>query len=285
MYEGRVARERADVEKDAAKAERETASENGEKKAERAPTFDELITGRYKRDFDRRVQQILKGRLRDAKGAQARLDQFAPALQIVAERYGLDFSDLQKADPTALVKALEGDQKLYEDAAKQEGVPVDQFIEKKRAQRAEKTAQAARMRQYNEMRMRNQYAQLQRQGAEFRKEVPAFSLAKEMQNGTFARMVATGFPLKTAYYAVHYPELEAQRRSENGQQMRAVAKSAQEQAIAALRANARRPAESGTTPAPATVRKIDIKGLKGNDIKELLSRARRGETLTSDLFT
>jgi hypothetical protein len=291
----RIARQDAGEARGSAKAELE--GEDGAKRsadrnlrtqqqdAGETRSFDELIAGEYKEDFDRRVQQIVRARLRETRAAQDRLNQFAPALQIVAGRYGLDFSDPAQADPAALLKALREDRSLYADEAAKKGVEVEKLMRQKRVERELQQARAFRARVEGEARIRQRYGQLRASADAFQKKEPGFSLAREMRNDTFARMVVTGFPLETAYHAAHYAELEEKRRAASDARMREVAQSASQKAANAVRLNGLRPSENGTGGAAAALSKIDISKLTRNDIRELTARAARGEVFPSNLFT
>lgn len=238
------------------------------------PTFKELIEGDYKDEFSKTMQGIVKNRLKEAKGAEERLGKYMPALQIIAERYGIDHED---AD--GLLKALEQDQSLYEDEAIREGVSVEHYMRTKQLERQVAQANALREQQMQEAQMREQYARLQEQADAFREKVPSFDLATEMQNETFARMVVTGFPVDNAYYATHYAEIEAQRQQETQQQLRTVAQTAQQQAAAAIRSGQRRPTENGLNNIPATQPRSDPSRLTLQEIREMGKRARRGEEI------
>ena len=257
----------------------QVAAANTEAQAPVKPTFQELIEGDYKDDFSKTMQGIVQKRLKTAKDAEDRLSRLAPALQIVAEKYGLDFTDVSTADPDALIQALEQDRSLYEEEAYREGVSVEHYMRTKQLERQVAAANAQKAQQAEEAKMREQYARLQEQADAFRQKVPAFNLAAEMQNETFARMVVTGFPVENAYYAIHYAEVEAQRQQQTQEQLRTVAQTAQQQAAIAIRSGQRRPTENGISNTPATSTKPDPRSLSLAEIREIKRRAARGETI------
>lgn len=239
------------------------------------PTFQQLIEGEYKDEYSKHTQGIIKARLKEAKGAEERLKKLDPALQTLAQRYGLN-----EPDPDAIVKAIESDQSLYEDEAMREGIPVEQLMKQRRLEREVAQSRAMRAQQQQEATMREQYARLQEQADAFKSKIPEFNLGSEMQNETFARMVVNGFPLENAYYATHYAEIEARQKAQSEQQMREVAQTAQQAAANAIRSNARRPTENGLNNAtPAQVR-TDPSQLSLKEMRELRERARRGEEIS-----
>ena len=244
------------------------------------PTFQQLIEGEYKDEYSKHTQGIIKARLKEAKGAEERLKKLDPALQTLAQRYGLNVSDPAGLDLDAIVKAIESDQSLYEDEAMREGIPVEQLMKQRRLEREVAQSRAMRAQQQQEAAMREQYARLQEQADAFRSKIPEFNLGSEMQNETFARMVVNGFPVENAYYATHYAEIEARQKAQSEQQMREVAQNAQQAAANAIRSNARRPTENGlNNTTPAQVR-TDPSQLSLKEMRELRERARRGEEIT-----
>lgn len=64
--------------------------------------FETLIRGQYKKEFDARVQGILKERLKKLKEGEARLAALEPLAQTLSQRYGTQ-------DPAELAKALDRD--------------------------------------------------------------------------------------------------------------------------------------------------------------------------------
>lgn len=77
----------------------QTAAQGTEDKPRQS--FDELIKGEYKQDFDARVQNILRERFRKNDEASARMQ---PLFEALGKKYNVDASDLD-----ALTKAIDGD--------------------------------------------------------------------------------------------------------------------------------------------------------------------------------
>ena len=70
-------------------------------------------------EYNGRMQQLVQQRLKSSKGAQEMLTTLQPALELLAERYGLDAKQL---DGKALAEAISGDDSLYEEKAQELGV-------------------------------------------------------------------------------------------------------------------------------------------------------------------
>ena len=85
-------------------------------------TFDDLIKGRFKKDYDARVQKAVKDRVKNLKSAKERLDKMEKANQILAMYYGVDAKDAE-----ALANAVEHDDRFFEDKALEMGLDVGTY--------------------------------------------------------------------------------------------------------------------------------------------------------------
>lgn len=123
-------------------------------------------------DYNRQMQKIIQSRLREAKGAAAALETLSPALEIMAQRYGLD---PKQPDYAALAQAIRND-----GSARQ-----------------------------NENAMRRHFDRLTFQARLLQKEHPGFDLGQELKNSAFSRLVApgVGVSVRDAFHAVHHQEL------------------------------------------------------------------------------
>ena len=100
--------------------EEETGVATGEKAAGEAvkekpapdlsSEFEQLINGKYKEQYAKRVQDTVKSRLKSSKAEKDRLDKLMAAVSPIAEKYGI--TDLDDID--GLSKAISGDKSLYE---------------------------------------------------------------------------------------------------------------------------------------------------------------------------
>lgn len=246
------------------------------------PTFQELIEGEYKDEYSKHTQGIVQKRLGPAKDAEARLTQFAPAIQAMAERLGLEYSDVRSIDPAALMKALDEDKSWIEQRALEEGVTTDQMERQIRLEREVSDSRAERA----ALEKARYESEMDAKAQEIKRIVPGFDWRIEsMNNPTFKNLVENGFDMKKALYIAHMDEIEANRQAQIDQQMKSTAEAATAAAAKAVASGARRPAENGTAgAAAASAPKIDINKLKPKDFRELAARAARGEALPSSLF-
>lgn len=203
-------------------------------------TFEALIRGRYRKDFERRVQGILSERLKSHRASEERLRRFEPVLTRLAEKYGLPTGDAGAPDPDALEQALSSEQ-----------TAEDQRVATVHAR----------------------YERAERQAEQARALYPGFELSREMENPVFAGLLAADVDAQTAYEVVHKDEILL-----GG--MRYAAEQAGAQVAEAIRCGALRPVENGVgAPGAASVQTEDPRALTHAQRVALRERVRRGEQI------
>jgi len=244
--------------------------------------FDELVKGEYKADFDARVQEIVKQRLKASKGAEEKLGKYQSALQVLGERYGVDHND-----PDALAKALDEDRAMYEDEAMREGVPVEQYMRTKKLEREVAAYQSQQQQAAQAARDEQEFGGLIQQAAELKATHPEFDLEQAMTTmPDLVRMVlkpprGAGVPLKAAYIALNYDREQARVQQQIQQAMQSTAQTAQAAAAQAIAAGSRRPTENGAGGTAAASTKAGVpQNLTVEQIREYARRAQRGEQIT-----
>lgn len=196
-------------------------------------------------EYQEKMQEVVKKRLKSSKDAEARLQQLAPSIELLARKYGLDADNL---DANALNEAISNDDSYYEEKALEMGVDVStaKLIDKNERDTARAKAEAERTVQ--EQKLHNHLISLQQQGEELKKLFPNFDLMNELQNPAFARMTApdVNISVEDAYHAVHRKEIMAAS-------MQATAQKTAQQMSNSIRAGKNRPTENGTSnQAPST---------------------------------
>lgn len=224
-------------------------------------------------EYNDRMQQVVRDRLRESRGAQDNLRALEPALELLADRYHLDAGNL---DAAALAKAITEDNAFYEQQAEVLGVSPETARRMDQMERFER-----RQRQQQEEDQRQQAARehirgLVQQEAAMRELVPDFDLRRELENPTFARLTApgVGISVQDAYFAVHRKEMQEQI------QRQATQETAQKLA-ASIQANQGRPRENGTSAQAQSTGQVDYRHMPRQQREELKERIRmaaaRGE--------
>ncbi len=234
---------------------------------ERSAQFEALIRGEYKDLYDRRVQDTIQRRLRATEDAVSRYRQLAPALELLAERYGVD-----AADAAALSRAVENDDSFYEHEARERGMSVRQVREWHRTQRENAEMRAELARQASQRRAEELFADWNRQSEELRQIYPAFDLRTELQGETFRSLLRSRVPLRTAFEVVHKDELIPAA-------MQYTAKQVEQKLSRSIAAGQSRPAEGAMGSQGAVQTKSDVSQLTRAERDEIDRRVARGERI------
>lgn len=240
-------------------------------------SFDDLIKGRYKADYDARVQATIQDRLKTSKEREAKT---APIMRALAEQYGVDAEDLD-----GLNEAFLNDPKRYEKEALEQGVSPEtdarlarlkrMEAERESKQKAEAQAAANAKRQAE---LQQHFAGLQQQAAELQKLYPGFDLDSELKNPEFLKMTAPGMNIsvRNAYEAIHRDELR-------GAEMQYATQRTANRISAAVQAGQRRPAENGVQRGSVAVNTAsDPASMSKEYMRQLIERTRRGERIPFD---
>lgn len=249
---------------------------NGEPAA-KEETFEELIKGKYKEDYDRRVQDTISRRFKTADRDKKTLESLEPVLQKLAAKYEVDMSDINDDTLKQLIDAVEEDDTYYEDEAERLGITVRALKSKKKleaenarfkqieAQRQKEAAERAR-----EEQMQRSFSAVRQQGDQLKTEYPDFDLSTEMRDERFMRLITNNVDVRTAYEVCHRDRF-----------LKQAAQKAAQQVSDSVQANAARPTENGVQApaAPARTRVTDPRNLTPQMRKDLRNRVRRGEKI------
>lgn len=246
------------------------------KAAPQEETFEALIKGKYKQDYDKSVQAIVKERLKNSKQAEAALQGLTPMLQALAEKNGMEGFDVSNADMLkALSDRVTNDDSLYEEEASRRGMEVSTLKQLKALERRnqELTQREEQDRQVQAIQQHLQ--QLVTQGQQVKSIYPSFDLQQELDtNPAFLRLTSpeVGIDVRTAYEITHKDEIMA------GSMQYAVQRT-QQQMAQAVQAQGRRPMENGMVSTPPTDVKPDPSKWTKADRAEVRRRVAAGEKI------
>ena len=245
----------------------------GDGKVKEAPTgedFESLIKGKYKKDFDDRVQGILRERLKGASQREAeyqeREKKLAPALALLAGKYGVRDGDLD-----GLVAKITSDDSYLADEALEQGLTVEQLRTMRQLETDNRTLRMAQEQRQREVAAEAHVQELIRQAQEAQKLYPDLDLRKELADPNFRRLTGpeVRVDVRTAYEIVHRDELSGRNMAIGTQQ-------AAQKVAASVAANRARPKE-GAAAASAPAAKTDPASLTKADREEIRRRVRAGD--------
>lgn len=221
--------------------------------------FEALIRGEYKEQYNKRVQETVRRRM---KGTQETVDKYnslVPLMELLGSKYGTN-------DIAALTKAVEEDNGLWEQEASERGISAEQLRQQKKLERDVKLMEQ----RLAEDSQRQAYEQLHRQTEELKNLYPNFDLDTELQNQNFVKMLRSGIDPKTAFEVIHHDEILPAAMQWAVQQTK-------EQTAKAVAANAARPTENSVSSQSAATVKKDFSKMTGAEIRDIRERVMRGE--------
>lgn len=204
-------------------------------------------------EYNQKMQEIIKARVKDGDQNRSILETLAPAIKHLAQENGLD---PENVDYTALVKMITGE---YEDKALEMGVSKETAMKLDQQQRT-----------LEQQKFQNHIQRLEQQGESMKTVFPNFDLRTEMQNPTFARLTSPSINMSVedAFYAVHRKELQAASMQVAAQQTATMISNA-------IQSGSHRPDETGTASQAPSVSKFDYKNATPAQRKALKEEIRR----------
>ena len=154
------------------------------------------------------ASEIVKERLKNSKQAESQLQALTPAIERLAQRYGVD-----PADQNALTQAILNDNDHYEQEALEKGLPVETVKELDRMKREADALRVQQAQRARDERIQGRFNELAAEFPAMKELYPSFDMTQELGNPKFAYLVdpdgPVKFSLKEAYQAVHGEEILA----------------------------------------------------------------------------
>lgn len=235
-------------------------------------TFDDLINGKYKEDFQKHLDRILQKRFKNSAALEEQAASMRELLENTARRYGIDPESETLLDD--IRKAQDNDDEIYAKEAYDHNMSVEDYkrsLEKER----EIKALSQKVKENEEREQKRAWIQeLRAQVPQVQKIFPSFDLDEEMKNPNFAYLVRPGSPtsIEDAMYAVHHREILSGA-------VKTAAQQAAQKTANAVAANKLRPKEGGLSSIPPVVVKSDPSKWTKEDRAEIRRRVARGERI------
>ena len=231
-------------------------------------SYEDMIKSEdYKDAHKAYMDKTIGDRLKKYKGLEENYGKARTALDIVANKYGINPEDENFLE--TLSAKIEADDSYYENYAMEHDISTDDArkivtMERKMAQIEAQKAEQAKQEQ-----MRQQIALLHKNAEQTKAQFPQFDLETEMQNEKFRRLCAVNNGDTTsAYMACHWKELTTSMVQVASQQIQA-------QTAQAVASNMARPTENGMSSVAPTVVNKDFTGMSLKDIRAYADEQRR----------
>ena len=229
--------------------------------------FEDLIKGKYKAQYDARMQDTIQKRLKGSKETVDKYNELAPTLELLAKKYGVDAADIK-----ALNKALEEDDSFFEEEALQRGLSVQQLKEVRKIERENADLKAQMQERETKENANKLYAAWMNQADEVKKVYPSFDMKAEMNNPKFVELLRSNIDVRTAYEVTHKDEIISGA-------MQFTAKTVEQKIANKIASGGNRPSENGMRSQSAAVVKSDVSQLSRADRQEIIRRVQRGEKI------
>ena len=230
--------------------------------------FEALIKGKFKAQYDARMQDTIQKRLKGSKETEQKFNEVAPILEILGKKYGVKATDI-----SALSKAIEDDDSYYEAEAAERDMTVEQlkmFKKMERENNAFKQREIDRQNQENADRLLKVWHEQEEQT---KKVYPNFDMAAELQNEQFRNLIENNVSVQAAYEVIHRDEIIPAA-------MQFAAQAVEQNISKKIAANGARPSENGMGGVASAVVKSDVSKLTKFDIDEVARRVARGERIS-----
>lgn len=251
----------------AAEVQKETAVPKEEPAVDLDAEFEELIKGKYKDQYGKRVQNTVQQRLKGTRETEDRLNAMNPLMDLLSARYGVKADDID-----GLTKALEGDDAFFEQAAQDHNMDAKEYRKLIQLQSENNRLRNQQEQQFRQEQINRQYEAWEQQAEEARKLYPSLDLNIESQNPQFRSLLMSGIDVKTAYKVLHDDEITTQLLQHQ-------AKEVEQKMSNKIAAGNARPAENGSSGQSAAVIKADPSKWTRADREEVRRRAARGERI------
>ena len=257
------------IQEDAPAAEVQTAT--SEAQPDLNAEFEKLIKGQYKEQYDARMQDTIRNRLKGKDSQIAELtdkqNAVSPILELLAKKYGVDAADIN-----ALNKAIQDDDSYFEEEALARGLSVQQLKEVKKMERENADLKAKMQEQQSKENANKLYATWMNQAEDAKKVYPSFDMKAEMNNPKFVDLLRSNVDVRTAYEVIHKDDIIRGA-------MQFTAQTVEKKIANKIAANGSRPSENGMRSQSASLVKSDVSQLSKADRAEIIRRVQQGEKI------
>ena len=234
--------------------------------------FEKLIKGQFKEQYDSRMQDTIRSRLKGKDNQIAELTEkhnaVTPILDLLSGKYGVDAADIE-----ALSKAIQEDDAFFEEAALQSGMSVKDYKAVLKMKRENAELKRQMQDQQNKEKADKLYAQWMQEEQETKKVYPSFNMQAEMQNPEFVKLLKNNVNVRTAYEVLHKDDIISGA-------MQFTAKTVESKIAKKVASNGARPVENGMSSQASSLVKSDVSQLNKMDIAEISRRVARGEKIS-----
>ena len=207
--------------------------------------FENLITGKFKEQFQKRTQSIIDKRFKETKQLEEFKGKVTPLLERLNEEY-----EIEDGDTDALYEKI-FNRTDFNDGAEEKFVSGSGNLEF----------------------LKGQVQSWVKDGEKLKELYENFDFRNELKNNPlFGQLLYSGIPLKTAYEVLHKDEILSGAMAYTAQKVR-------EQVVKGIEAKGRRPIENGMASESGIVTVTDVNALTSKDILKILKQVEKGASV------
>lgn len=230
--------------------------------------FESLIKGKFKENYDKRVQATVQNRVKNLKASADEYERMKPMIALLKNRYGVESDKVED-----LMSAMEDDDSFFENEAFERGISVAEMKHIYKLERENEQLRKAEEERTSKERADAILNKWVSEGEALKQIYPSFDLRIESQNPDFIRMLQSGVSVEHAFKVVHMDELDAAKVS-------LVAKETEKRIAQSVQAGKARPVESGSRPQQPMKTNVDVNNLTYEQMDDLIRRAKMGEKIS-----
>lgn len=235
-------------------------------------SFESLIKGKYKDDYEKSVQKIVRERLKNSEKPKKELEALKPLIEAAKSRYGID-------DVSKLADAFLEDELYINHLAMQTGQNKEDILKNIRSEKERELREAEFNANLEEL---NRYREADAKKALFDKhfqDVMAlkskygeFDVKELFANEDFKSLLDKGVDADTAFFVVN------KDRIINGV-MQKTAEDVKQGVVKSIASGSKRPLENGSSGQGASKTTIDVNSLTDKEILSLLKQVGEGKII------
>lgn len=236
---------------------------------ERRARYNEMTRkgGEYHDLFAEDTQRMINTRFKEMKNLENTVNTQKPIMDMLMQKYNITDGDAAK-----LLKAIETDDKYWEEAAEEAGMTVEQYRTYQKMARENEELRKAQQIAQGRQNMENQLQKWYEEGEKVKSVYPNFDLRAESQNRDFLQLLQAGIPIQKAYETIHLDELISGASIVSARQ-------AEQRTVNNIKNRASRPAENINSSQSTTVVKSDPSKFTKADRAEIIRQVERGKSI------
>lgn len=235
-------------------------------------SFESLIKGKYKSDYEKAVQKIVGERLKNSEKPKKELEALKPFVEAAKSRYGID-------DVSKLADAFLEDEFYINHLAMQTGQDKEDILKNIRADRERQAKETQYNADMEELQMyrsaevkREEFNKYFQEAVSLKNKYGEFDVSALFGNEEFKSRLDKGYSVEDAFLIVHHDDIV-------GGVMQKTAQEVKDGVVKSIASNSKRPLENASSGQSASRTTIDVNSLTEKDIRTIIKEVESGKKI------